>query len=466
MKKFVPSFLALSALLFTDAHAAFQPQIVSADAQWVLHADLETLRNTAMGRELIDLATKAQAQHSSGPVQLDAAKLITTIGSITAYGSKFSKNAQEMDGTLVFEGTADLRKIAEGYIAQATVSSPDKIQQLIDFPIEAYAVGGKDAIVVAFPAEPIVLVSRSKEQILKARDVYAGKAASLKGSKSSIAQLLQAQRSPYLRAASVIPSAEVFPEGAPQARLLQMTEAAALSLGETDTDTYAHLELVAASDANADKLLKIVQGLAAMASLAETRDQQLAVFLQSIAVKRADRNVTLDLAYPTARLLEMGKNLRETDKPKPPHAPAAPEGKVIATWVADENLGNAAPTAETLTNRAIENVALVQGTTIILQGGRNGGEHGRFDMVEIVPTGGGPGLKFEAEMMVIRGYQKENVPAASGGKVVMAQGPRATARFQFPAADGSYTLKVRYVDENDGASTFSVSLVPPEVEAN
>jgi hypothetical protein len=471
MNKALPRFVALGALAASTAFASFQPDIVSADAQWVLHADLDALRSSILGKELVDAAAKMQSEHQSASmnVQIDVAKLLTTVGSITAYGSKFSKNPNELNGTLVVEGTADLRKIAEGYIAQATVSNPNVVVQIPDFPIEAYTVGGADGVVVAFPAQPIVLVSKSKEQILHARDVYAGKSASLKGSKSTLAGLLKAQRNPFLRAASVVPSAEMFPEGAPQARLLQMTDSAAISLGEEDATAFLHLELVAASDANADKLTKIVQGLAAMASLAESKDQQLTAFLQSIAVKRADRNVTVDLSYPSAKLIEMSRSLRDSDRgkvEKSGKSAPTPEGKVIATWTADKDLGNAAVSAETLVYHSIENVTLTQGCTLVLQGGRSDGEHARLDVVEIVPSGGGAPLKFEAEKMVLKGYQPENAPAASGGKVIMAKGNRSTARFQFPAGDGSYTIRVRYVDENDGRSEFSLSVLTPEVEAN
>jgi hypothetical protein len=115
-----------------------------------------------------------------------------------------------------------------------------------------------------------------------------------------------------------------------------------------------------------------------------------------------------------------------------------------------------------LVYHTIENVALKQGSTIIIQGRRDQGEHARLDVVEIIPTGGNTTLKFEAEGMNLKGYDRQPAAFASGGKIVMAHGNSGTASFQFPAGDGSYTIKVRYVDETDGHSKFSVRLVDPE----
>ena len=45
-------------------------------------------------------------------------------------------------------------------------------------------------------------------------------------------------------------------------------------------NTFAHTEMIASSDQMAEKLLKILQGMTAMMSLAETNDKQLADFLK------------------------------------------------------------------------------------------------------------------------------------------------------------------------------------------
>ncbi|HEU5078680.1 MAG TPA: hypothetical protein VFT72_05680 [Opitutaceae bacterium] len=463
--------LAAGLTFLPMAHAAFEPGVVSSDAKWVLNVDFNTLRETSLGKELIADAAKFQAEKTKTmSIGVDWSKLLATIGSVTAYGSNFTQDPHALDGTLVVQGTDDFRKIAEAYVTQASVSTPEQVKQIEGFAFDAYAVGGANGLVIAFPPERIVILSKSKDQILKAREVFRGRAASLKkASDSPLNGLVKNSRDTFLTAASVIPSGDAFPANAPQARILQMAQSGSLSIGESNNHATAHLELVAANDTMADKLAKILQGFAAMASLAQSNDKQLTEFLQSISVKRDDQHVTLELAYPSERLIQMLHDLsanalaNENNNAAPPAVKKpASVGTTIAEWTGDQDLESDGPTAGNLVYRTIEHVALKQGTTILITGRADKGEQARLDVVEITPDAGGPALKFEAEYMTLRHYQRETFAAASGGKLIATRSSSGSARFQFPAEDGSYTIKVRYVDEKDGQSHFAVKLLSPE----
>jgi hypothetical protein len=111
---------ALLLMPFSQALAAFDPATVGADSQWVVYADLNALRASVIGKQLVDFAEKAQADATKGVVGIDFQKLAATVGSMTAYGSNFSKDPKDLDGALIIQGTADLRKIAEAALVQAT----------------------------------------------------------------------------------------------------------------------------------------------------------------------------------------------------------------------------------------------------------------------------------------------------------------------------------------------------------
>jgi hypothetical protein len=134
-------------------------------------------------------------------------------------------------------------------------------------------------------------------------------------------------------------------------------------------------------------------------------------------------------------------------------------GQTIATWKADQDLGSDQPDERIFTVRDIPNVPLAAGAIIRITGKRDGGEHVRVDYLEIQPVAGSnPALKFEAEYMKLSRYQVENSPSASGGKVIMTRDHNATAELQFPGAAGDYNLRLHYLDETDGKSTFTVSV--------
>jgi hypothetical protein len=470
------SLLALAATPFLVPHAraALDAQVVAADARWLLHLDLDALRESALGHELTAAFAGMQPPDFGGGIRIDLQKLLATAGAATAYGVNLSKDPQAVDGTLVLRGTPDLRTIAEGLVAQMTVASPDEVSEIAGLPFEAYEMKG--GVSVAFPPEPVVILSKSKEQLAKARDVVRGVGASLAQKPSALAALTQSDAKAFLVAASIVPSAEgLFDANQPQARILRMANSAALILGESGEMTSAQVRLVASDATMADKLQKILQGMAAIASLAEGSDEMLNKFLQSVNVTRSANTVNLSLAYPTARLVEMAKGMAADEthasgpeapaRPKAPDGPPFPDaahGTTASLWAADAQLGDDAPTPGNFASHEIPSVALERGSIVTVSGMRDGGEHARIDYVEFTPTtGSGAPLRQEAEYIRLEGYRIEKVDFASGGELVMLSDSRGSAGFVFPGATGTYRITVRYVDETDGRSSFAVSVRPP-----
>jgi len=459
--------IGLSLLALSPARAAFDPAIVGADAQWVVFLDVNELRDSALGKELIGMAEKnVQSGMANSPVQLDFSKTLASIGTVTAYGANFSSDPNQLDGSLVIRGTADLRKIAEALVVQATVTTPERVTELKDFPFTAYAIGGQ--VIVAFPPEPIILVSKSKPQLLKALAVFRGTDPSLAQTRSSsLRALLPPAGHSYLVAASLMPTEKWASADGPQTRILQMVSSGSLTLGEDGPRTAAYVRLAATSDDMADKLLKIVQGLTAIAALTETSDKQLTEFLQAAVVEKQDHTVTVRLAYATDRLVQMIQNTQSSGKTAatpgaPASAPVNP-GKVVAEWKPDQAPANTPPTAALLATHTIENVHLVNGATISLVGRRDSKGFAIFDYVEIAPMPGtGSPLHFEAENMKLKGYSVKNAPYASHGKFIALTGSFGSAQFEFPGEDGDYVIRVRYLEEMPGKTTLVVNVKDPE----
>lgn len=429
------------------APSGYNPGIVAADARWVVHADFNALRESALGKELIDAIQKAQSQANGGIIGINVPRLLATVGTVTAYGSNFTSDPSALDGTLIAQGTPELRKIVESALLQGTLAEPKVFSEVTDLPFPAYAIadpkapeGKQTQLVVAFPPEPILLVSKSKAQLVKARDVFRGSAPSLaKNSSSPLAQFARRAESAYLHAASTVPPELLANEKGPQARILQLATSASLIIGEVGPNAFAHAELAASSDKNAEKLMKILEGMTSMLSLAESNDKQLADFLTSTAVSREKDIVTLKLAYPSARLVQMSRNLQAQAQPRPAQRPPTiTAGKTVAEWTANDVEAE----QDGFAWRTIENVALANGSLISLGRTLNGGRDARFERVEIVPAAGGAPLTFRHDFMRnIRGTMLQ---------------------FPFPGADGSYTIKVAYRNDPEGKAKFAVSVQEPK----
>ncbi|PTX91017.1 hypothetical protein [Opitutus sp. ER46] len=489
MNKFT-SLLLLSALATAPALpgvAAVNPAIIPADARWTIYADLNALRASKLGKELVTVAEQAQKDAKIG---IDIAKVMATVGSVTAYGSNFSQDPKALDGTLVLQGSADLRKIAESLLLQATIASPDVAAEITDLPFPAYSLkapppkapaapangtpaNGAPAaapkvpaaeplgVIVAFPPENVVLVSKSRAQLLKAREAFRGSIPTIaKSSDAPLKELLKASGDACIVAASLVPTDIALPENQPQARILKMANSGAISLGERGANTFAHATLYASSDAMADKLMKILEGMTAMLSLAETSDAKLSEFINSVKVERDSRFVTLDLSYSSDRLLEMIKSLSQKSAAPEPRKPSGNPlvvGLLVAEWKAEASPAAAqpataantapdakpAPLATTTATRTLEKVTLKNGTRITLARNSHGDRRIRFERVEIVATEGGAPLLFRSELMR-RGGPNESHQILS-----------------FPGVDGTYTLKVTYVNDPTGKASYAVSVLHP-----
>jgi hypothetical protein len=439
--------LPLLVLAAADAAAAYNPAVVAADARWIVHTDFDRLRATELGKELVAAIEKSQAEATGGAIGLDIPRVLKTVGALTAYGTNLEKDPAAIDGVLVAQGTAELRKIAESVLLQGTLAEPKVFAEAAGYPFPVYAIsdakaapGAKPQVLVAFPPEPVVLVSKSKERLLQAHAVIRGAAPSLaKAADSALGRLAAKTGNAYLFAATVVPTDAFFGPNAPQTRMLQLAGSGSLALGERGSDTFARAELVASSAANAEKLMKILQGMTAMLSLAETTDKQLAEFLNSTAVSRTGDTVVLDLAYSSARLATMVKSLQATAESKPAVRPAAPlvAGRALAEWNSADVPAEAA--VDGLHWRTIENVALYNGATITLGRSSLGSRNARFDRLEVIPAAG------------------------QGSPLVFRQNALRTVRntmsqVQFPGVDGTYTLRVAYADDPERKTQFAVSV--------
>lgn len=455
---FATAALLLAAL---PLRAELNPAIVPADAQWVVHADFAALRDTALGRKLIELIPEIQNPDANDPLRPNPRRILDTAGTATAFGTNFSSRPEALDGTLVLQGTADLRKIAEGFVAQLSLMKPEDAVELTDLPVEAYLLSRE--VIVAFPPEPIVLVGKSREQLLQALAVFRGQAPSLAQGSTRLKSLLPRSGSYYLMGATMVPTGDgEMPDVGPEARILQMTQAASFAIGEENEHAVAGVKLVASSPEVALKLVKVVEGITAMLSLAETNDQRLTEFVNSLQVARNDNAVDLRFAYPTERILQLIEQAaREHQQPKQ-DGPAAPEveGELLAQWTADQALGGVAPSGDNFATHTVDAVTLAPGATLVLAGARHEGEHARWDYIELTPAGSNTPQRFEAEYMRLDGYSIEASPHASGGEMLKTNG-RGSARLRFTGAAGTYRLAARYVDEQDGKATFTLSLVPP-----
>lgn len=451
--------------LVLPIRASLDPATIPTDVRWVVHADLNAIRNSTLGKQIITQIEMMQRDATQGMIGIDIEKVLNTIGSVTAYGANFSKEPHLLDGTLVARGTADLRKIAEALILQATITQPQAFSEVKDLGFPAYAINGGQAqkagakmeLIVAFPPEGFVIVGRSRAHLQRAYDFARGRGpAGARGGNTSVRNLLKNSENAYLFIASDIPPDDFFTDDGPHARILKMAKSGSFVLGELGTETFAQLELQAVDDDTAEKLLKILQGMTALLSMAEATDRGVGEFLNATIASRSGNAVAVSMSYASERLtkmIEAIKSVHTIAEPvrapnRQPPAPTMTIGTVAGEWTADDPAIQATP--DGFVARTIENVSLKSGSLITLGRNLNKGEGARFVRVEISQPGM-PALTFRAD---------------SGMRTTGMRNPGfSMQQFEFPGADGVYNVKAVFVNDPRKLAKFAVSVREPRPPA-
>jgi hypothetical protein len=131
------------------------------------------------------------------------------------------------------------------------------------------------------------------------------------------------------------------------------------------------------------------------------------------------------------------------------------DGRLLDSWVWDQDLGNAGVSRRNLTSHTISDVQLQEGTQIRLVGWGDASEPLRVDSVSILGKAATPialPVTVQAEdMRLLSGFQSVANGAAAGGRTIQAKGD-AIAALVFEGGPGLYRIALDYFDENDGVS--------------
>lgn len=299
MKRTACLLLAVLASLNASA-GPLRKDNVSADAKWVLHLDVENLLATQLGgffaKEFVDkrLAKPVRDIEQQFGIVFDWRE----IKSVTAYGTDFKKAVQG-SGVLLIEGfdfAGGLDAVIEKLSAQGAGNVP--LEKLQGEPFPIYAAKGE--IYGAPVGDRLFLISKSKEQLERARDVAAGKAANLsKG--NSFPALADAPKGFLLAAvADGFQSAAKLP---PPAQGLKNAESGQVVAGEKADKVFVNLALNAKTIESASQMQQVLQGLLALATLSQEQNKDLATLVQGLKVSGAEKTVSVNLELPAETVI-------------------------------------------------------------------------------------------------------------------------------------------------------------------
>lgn len=314
MKYRIYSLVSLVTLTTTALATPLQQDLISADAKWLIHLDLDALRATKLGQFLDQqIISKEVAKHQAEAKQSYGVDLDwTKLHAVTAYGTDYQIKP-EANGVLIVSVDPNM----ESLVGLALDKQADKgVLARVGEGRGLYSIHGQ--ILLLLEPEGQVFIGKSKESLQKAREVAAGKAPNLRESRAfsgypgtpkpffflAVAEGLGGKfPAPHRKSEESRQGDSEF-GFAPKAQLLQMANGGRLVLGEKAENLFFNLTLKAKTDDTARQMQQILQGILALVSLSQGQNQELMQLAQATRVTGEANMVTVGVEYPVDKALE------------------------------------------------------------------------------------------------------------------------------------------------------------------
>jgi hypothetical protein len=315
--------LALTATFAVAASTLAGPlhkENVAADAQWLVHLDVNNMLQTDLGKwfgeAILDkqFAKATRDLNQQFGIDFDWRQ----VQSLTAYGSQFKPKGVP-NGVLLIQGF-DFGKALDSVIERLETAMPagNRPLQKTHEDNGAFYSLNNDVFGVALPGN-LFLLSKSKDEVQKARDVVTGASPNLTSTKAA-ARVPDPAKAGFLL--GLVNSLDALPLP-PQAKGLKKVEGAQLVMGEKAETVFLKLALNARDAESATQMQQALQGVLALGNLMQIEDQNAQKLIQGTKVSGTDTVVTVKLDLPASDVIAAVK-AGQAKKAAPGDAPKKP----------------------------------------------------------------------------------------------------------------------------------------------
>ncbi len=267
---------------------------VNPAANWVVHANLETFRNSTIGKLIMnELQTQGLEQKLQGFATIFSFHPLRDVQDVTLYGQGKDRNS----AVAIIDGRFDPEKLLavvrwnqqyreipyQGVTLHGWQNEEKQGEQTTPQMMYGYVHNNSQ-----------VVISSGLDTLKRAVDTL--KTPAVDAPSELLKDVPEGQSNVFfqVRATDVEKLAEPVGQ-APQAALLKQTASLALSAGETADQVFVALQLEGESAEVADSMLKVLQGLIAFAQLASQDQPQLAELARSVTVSRVNNTAQVRL---------------------------------------------------------------------------------------------------------------------------------------------------------------------------
>ena len=297
MSKIVVTSVLLASLCLATVPALATPlqkAEISPTANWALHADVDAFRNSTLGKLLLaELKAQGVEEKMQSFAAIFSFNPLTDLRGVTLYGKGKDRN----NAVAIIDGQFDADKLL------SILRLNPKYQEIPYQGVTLYGWLNEDKnggtagqLMYGYNHKgQEVVISSGLDALKAAVDTLKGPGAG--ASTGLLNQMPQGDRGTFLQIGAT-GIGEIVGQD-PKAAILQQADSLSLSAGETAEKLFIGLRLQGQSPEVADNILKMAQGVVAMAQLATQEQPKLSELAKNVTVSRDDKIVQGRFEAPT-----------------------------------------------------------------------------------------------------------------------------------------------------------------------
>jgi len=263
---------------------------VPASAQWVLHVDLQRLRDGTIGQRMLADVNDESAQRRfaalTAVLELDVR---TDLNSITVHGG----DGKREDSVTLVKGRYNAQRLLTLLAANESYAC----EWVGNVELHRWVDGKGAESFGAFLADGTVMIAGSRDAAMRALDLAEGRIPAMSPEAMPVGDHM----------VTVYGSARLsgMNEANPHAALLKQSEHMTLTMDERNGEFVGAVTLKARTDEASAQMESIARGLQALMSLSEQERPELARVSKSVAVQRDGLAVTMSLNVPASDIVRL-----------------------------------------------------------------------------------------------------------------------------------------------------------------
>ncbi len=296
MKTQLLVFLAILAVGTGLRAGPLDEQIVAAEAQWLVHVDLDSLREAPQSRGLVAIWMQAEPARSHLAAVREALGLdpVGDLRSMTLYGKELVPDR----GVLIVRAAWDKPRLA-AFLARQPDYAEKKQDGRSVFTWTERRGGQRQTVFAAFHGEEYALISSDAADLTAALEVLDGRAGGLAGSGSALAGSAPEGTILLVRAGGLSEAKLAL-----KSPILLLSETLSLTAGETADGAFAEVRLTAASADHVPHFRDVAAGLVALARLMRAGDDDVLKLLDAVTISTDDRTISARWTGPLIDVIQ------------------------------------------------------------------------------------------------------------------------------------------------------------------